>query len=122
MTVDGVLSGSQTSLNSEYSMKSTTAAESMEVKTEHKMLTEQLKNGTMENKENLEMAISKFNDFIEPLRRNLKFELHDRLDKYYVTVIDSSTNEVIKEIPPKKMLDMYAEMADFMGFLIDKKI
>ncbi|WP_342744356.1 flagellar protein FlaG [Oceanobacillus rekensis] len=44
------------------------------------------------------------------------------MGKYYVTVIDSNTREVIKEIPPKKMLDMYAEMADFMGMLVDKKI
>ena len=68
------------------------------------------------------MAIFKINELVEPLRRNLKFELHDKLDKYYVTVIDSNTREVIKEIPPKKMLDMYAEMADFMGILVDKKI
>ena len=30
--------------------------------------------------------------------------------------------EVIREIPPKKMLDMYAEMADFMGLLVNKRI
>ncbi|MFP3361912.1 flagellar protein FlaG, partial [Planococcus sp. SIMBA_143] len=50
-----------------------------------------------------------------------KFELHDKLEKYYVTVVDSETKEVIKEIPPKKFLDMYAQMAEFMGILIDEK-
>lgn len=70
----------------------------------------------------IEQAVDNLNNFLEPVRRNLKFELHDKLDKYYVTVIDSSTDEVIKEIPPKQILDMYAEMVEFMGLLVDRKI
>lgn len=70
----------------------------------------------------VEEAVDNLNQFLEPSRRNLKFELHDKLDKYYVTVVDSTTDEVIKEIPPKKILDMYAAMAEFMGLLVDEKI
>lgn len=73
-------------------------------------------------KEELSEAIDKINTFFEPTRRNLKFELHDKLNKYYVSVVDSQTSEVIKEIPPKKFLDMYAAMAEFMGILVDEKI
>jgi flagellar protein FlaG len=74
------------------------------------------------SKENVSEAIEKMNDFLAPTRRNLKFELHDKLDKYYVSVVDSNTDEVIKEIPPKKFLDMYAAMAEYMGILVDQKI
>ncbi|GIO26428.1 flagellar protein FlaG [Ornithinibacillus bavariensis] len=70
----------------------------------------------------VETAIKKMNDFIEPLETNLKFQFHEELHEYYVAIVNPITNEVIKEIPPKKMLDMYAAMADYMGFLIDKKI
>ncbi|MFC4023851.1 flagellar protein FlaG [Oceanobacillus longus] len=123
MMVDKLATGSQTLRISENSMKPTTVMESSEIKTDNKYEQEQSqKQNAMINNKDLEMAVSKMNDFLEPLRRNVKFELHDKLNKYYVTVINSSTKEVIKEIPPKKMLDMYAEMADFMGFLIDKKI
>lgn len=73
-------------------------------------------------REAVEEAVDNLNQFLEPSRRNLKFELHDKLDKYYVTVVDSTTDEVIKEIPPKKILDMYAAMAEFMGLLVDEKI
>ena len=73
-------------------------------------------------REAVEEAVENLNQFLEPSRRNLKFELHDKLDKYYVSVIDSTTDEVIKEIPPKKILDMYAAMAEFMGLLVDEKI
>lgn len=84
-------------------------------------------NAKMENygkvqRDAVEEAVDNLNHFLEQSRRNLKFELHDKLDKYYVSVVDSKTNEVIKEIPPKKILDMYAAMAEFMGLLVDEKI
>lgn len=70
----------------------------------------------------VETAVEKLNDFVEPLRTNLKFQLHEELNEYYVTIVNPNTNEVIKEIPSKKILDMYAAMGEYMGFLIDKKI
>lgn len=81
----------------------------------------EVKNQRIE-KEDMEKAVSAWNEFIQPVRRNIKFEFHEKLEQYYVTVVDSDTDQVIREIPQKKFLDMYAEMADFMGFLIDKKV
>ncbi|WP_042142658.1 flagellar protein FlaG [Paucisalibacillus sp. EB02] len=74
------------------------------------------------NGNQIKSAVDHLNDFIEPLRTNLKFEFHEELNEYYVTVVNPNTNEVIKEIPSKKILDMYAAMGEYMGFLIDKKI
>lgn len=70
----------------------------------------------------IETIVEKLNGFIDPSRTNLKFVFHEQLNEYYVTVIDPITNETIKEIPSKKMLDFYASMAEFMGILIDQKI
>ena len=74
------------------------------------------------NKAKVETVVSQLNGFIEPLRTNVQFKLHEELDEYYVTVVNSLNNEVIKEIPPKKMLDMYAAMTEYMGLLVDEKI
>ncbi|WP_337020112.1 flagellar protein FlaG [Oceanobacillus massiliensis] len=122
MTVDRIVSSPQTLRNSEYSMKPAPVEESSEIRASMNGNREKGQEETTIKKEDVAAAVTKLNQFFEPVRRNLKFELHDKLDKYYVTVIDSDTKEVIKEIPPKKMLDMYAEMADFMGILIDQKI
>lgn len=62
------------------------------------------------------------NRFIAPVHSDLKFEFHEKLQKYYVTIINSETREVIKEVPPKKMLDMYASMAELLGFIVDEKL
>ncbi|GEM01968.1 flagellar protein FlaG [Halolactibacillus halophilus] len=70
----------------------------------------------------MESMVDGMNKFLEPSKTSIKFELHDKLDRYYVKVVDSETKELVREIPPEKMLDMYAQMAEFMGFLVDEKI
>lgn len=74
------------------------------------------------SKDRLKNITETINHFIEPIQTNLKFELHEELNEYYVTIVNPKTNEVIREIPPKKMLDMYAAMVGFMGLLVDEKV
>jgi flagellar protein FlaG len=74
------------------------------------------------DKADIEKKIDTMNTFLEPTHTNLKFEMHEKLKEYYVAVVDSETQEVIKEIPPKQLLDAYAKMAEFMGLLVDEKI
>lgn len=69
-----------------------------------------------------EKVTDSMNKFLESVDTQLRFKLHDELHEYYVTIIDSKTDEVIKEIPSKKLLDMHAEMKKFLGLLIDRKI
>lgn len=72
-------------------------------------------------KDDVKLAVNNVNDFLEPVSTNLKFVYHEELNDYYVTVVDPLTNEVVREIPPKKMLDMYVAMAEYMGLLVDEK-
>lgn len=73
-------------------------------------------------KEKLEEVVKGLNEFLQPSHTSLKFELHDELQEYYVQIIDERTDEVIREIPPKKLLDTYAAMMEFVGLLVDRKI
>jgi flagellar protein FlaG len=70
----------------------------------------------------LEDIVSSMNEFLQPSHTSIKFELHDKLNEYYVTVVDDRTHEVLKEIPSKKLLDIYAAMTEFLGLIVDKKI
>ncbi|MFD5850693.1 flagellar protein FlaG [Cytobacillus pseudoceanisediminis] len=67
-------------------------------------------------------VIESMNKFLQASHTSLKFELHDELNEYYVTLVDDVTQEVIKEIPSKKLLDVYAAMTEFLGLMVDKKI
>ena len=62
------------------------------------------------------------NKFLESTNTELRFKYHDELETYYVTLINSQTDEVVREIPSKKLMDMYAAMCEFVGILVDKKI
>ena len=73
-------------------------------------------------KEKLIEKVEGMNDFLEPSNTSVKFQFHEELGEYYVQLIDTQTDEVIKEIPNKKFLDMYASMAEFAGLLIDEKL
>lgn len=62
------------------------------------------------------------NALLETTNTKLRYEFHDELEKYYVTIVDTKTDKVVQEIPNKKLMDMYAAMLDFLGVFIDKKI
>ncbi len=67
-------------------------------------------------------VVESMNEFLQASHTSLKFVLHDELNEYYVTLVDDVTQEVVKEIPSKKMLDMYGAMTEFVGLMVDKKI
>lgn len=73
-------------------------------------------------KEKIEDVVHGMNEFMATSNTHLKFEFHDKLKEYYVTIVDDRTQEIVKEIPAKKMLDMHAAMTEFVGLLVDKKV
>ncbi|WP_062199894.1 flagellar protein FlaG [Massilibacterium senegalense] len=73
-------------------------------------------------KEKLDKVVESLNHFLEPTMTSLHFKLHEELQEYYVELVDSKTQEVIREIPSKKVLDMYMEMTKLIGLFVDKKI
>lgn len=62
------------------------------------------------------------NKFLKSADSRLKFVLHDKLETYYVNIIDNETDEVIREIPSEKLMNIRAAMKEFVGLLIDRKI
>ncbi|OUZ40995.1 hypothetical protein CBM15_02490 [Solibacillus kalamii] len=73
-------------------------------------------------KEKLEQAIDSINEFFTINNSELKFVLHEGLGKYFAQLVNAETEEVIREIPSKKMLDVFYEMQKLVGMIVDKKI
>ncbi|MFS0783685.1 flagellar protein FlaG [Bacillus sp. 1P06AnD] len=73
-------------------------------------------------KEHFEKIVDSMNSFIDASTTHVRFQFHDKLQEYYVSVVNNDTQEVVREIPPKKFLDMYASMMEQIGWLVDKKI
>ncbi|MBD3108492.1 flagellar protein FlaG [Bacillus sp. AGMB 02131] len=52
----------------------------------------------------------------------LKFEYHEGLQEYFMSIVDRDTQEVLKEIPAKKLLDLYAAIQKNIGLVVDQKV
>ena len=74
------------------------------------------------SKEKIQEAVKAINDFLEVEHKVSKFVFHDGLDHYFVKLIDAEPEEVIKEIPPEKLLDAFYEMQKLAGMIVDEKI
>lgn len=69
----------------------------------------------------LSQAVDGLNEAFEVVRTHLRFRLHEDTHRYYVEIVDTLANEVIREVPPKRFLDMIADMYQFMGIIVDEK-
>ncbi|MFC5557612.1 flagellar protein FlaG [Ureibacillus thermophilus] len=74
------------------------------------------------SEEQIQRAINSINEFIKVNNSQLKYVYHEELGEYFVQLINTETEEVVREIPPKKLLDAYYEMQKLAGIIVDKKI
>ncbi|MEL4024111.1 flagellar protein FlaG [Lysinibacillus endophyticus] len=72
-------------------------------------------------KEKLHQAVDSINEIFEINNKNLKFVYHEGLKQYFVQLVDTNTEEVVREIPPKKLLDAFYEMQKLVGMIVDEK-
>jgi flagellar protein FlaG len=66
-------------------------------------------------------AVEKMNKVIEGYNRRFEYVIHEPTNEIMIRVIDETTDEVIKEIPPKKILDLVASMLEMAGLLVDER-
>lgn len=71
--------------------------------------------------DNVSELVDEMNEMLNPTLTSLRFQMHEETNRYYVELVDIVKNEVIKEIPSKKLLDIYAAIDQFLGLLFDKK-
>lgn len=71
--------------------------------------------------EKIKNAVSEINKKIRLTHTQCEFKYHEKTNRIMITVKDSETDEVIKEIPPEKTLDMIAKSLELAGLLVDEK-
>ncbi|MDQ8734016.1 flagellar protein FlaG [Paenibacillus sp. LHD-38] len=71
--------------------------------------------------EQLIKAIDRAIKAMEGKSTNLEFSVHKQTNIISVKVLDSTSGEIIREIPPEKTLDFVAKLWEMAGILIDEK-
>lgn len=66
-------------------------------------------------------AAAKLNDTASAFYRHVKFSVHEETDRIIARVINTQTNEVIREIPPEELLDLVAKIQRLLGLFVDEK-
>lgn len=60
--------------------------------------------------------------YVQSIQRDLKIQIHDETGHIMVRVTSQDGSKVIREIPPKELLDLAARMEELAGTLFDEKV
>ncbi|WP_313125572.1 flagellar protein FlaG [Proteiniclasticum ruminis] len=73
-------------------------------------------------KEEVEKAVDSTNKILkEEHNAKYQFEIHEGTGRVMVNLVDVQTKEVLKEIPPEKILDLVANIWERLGLLVDER-
>ncbi len=73
------------------------------------------------NQDDLKRAIADTNRVLFEDNDHFEFKIHEGTGRIMVKLVDNETDEVIKEIPPEKILDLVASIWDLVGILVDER-
>lgn len=107
----------QVQMNSTNSMSIKKTESTLEIPTTN--ISEMIDEHGQPTEQAYQTAVNKLNEFMEYSQKDSKFIFHKDLKRYYVEIVDSQTQKVIKEIPPKALLDAYYEMQKLVGKIFD---
>ncbi len=71
--------------------------------------------------EEMHEALQKMNRTAEAFNINLRFRIHEGTERIMVQVINRESQEVIREIPPERILNMVAQIQNMLGLFVDAR-
>ncbi|MBI3344680.1 MAG: flagellar protein FlaG [Gammaproteobacteria bacterium] len=63
-------------------------------------------------------AVSAINSYIQTLRRDLHFTIDEETDRTIIRVVDSETQEVIRQIPSEEVLALARSLEKSQGIIL----
>jgi len=78
----------------------------------------------LEGRSNLEIIedeVKRLNETAHLYNIGLRFSIHEETSRVVVQVYNREDNEVIRQIPPEKILNLVAQIQQMIGLLIDEE-
>mgnify|MGYP001608458864 CR=1 FL=1 len=69
----------------------------------------------------LSQAVKQINDFVQDIQRNIEFSVDDDTGRTVIRVYDSSTEELIRQIPNEEVLELAKNLKQNNGLLFNAK-
>lgn len=75
-------------------------------------------------KEDMEKAVELANEKLKAANstKQFSYSIHEATKQFVITIKDSVSGEVIKEVPSKESLDFFAKLQELSGILVDEKM
>lgn len=74
-----------------------------------------------EKRDKLTSKVAQLNDYTQLINREIQFSVDEATDRTVVKVIDSKTDEVIRQIPSEEVLRIAESMENFSGMLLQEQ-
>ncbi len=71
-------------------------------------------------RENLNDAVEMLNTAAKTVNNRISFSVDEKTDRIVMRVLDANNNEVIREIPPKEVIRLAAQIREMIGMFIDE--
>ena len=91
------------------------AQESQTQPTQTQQLNDEMK------KNEVRELVESMNKNLDPFNTSLKFGFHDNSETYYVSVIDTNTNDIIRKFPSEEAMQLSVKMKELVGMIFDQK-
>ncbi|ACD66612.1 MAG TPA: flagellar biosynthesis protein FlaG [Sulfurihydrogenibium sp.] len=89
--------------------------------TDQNQLENQLKD-SIKNAEELKKILQELQNKISYLNKSLKIELNEEIKEPVVKIIDITSNEVIRQIPPDYVINIIKNINKMLGALVNEKV
>jgi len=73
-----------------------------------------------DNQTKIEHIAEAMDSFVKSIQRDLDIQVHRGTGRTVVKVLSRETGEVIREIPPKELLELASKMEEMAGVLLNK--
>lgn len=91
---------------------------------EGQILPAEMQESADNNTHKLDEIADEFNNYVQNVRRELQFSVDDDSGRVIITVIDSESQEVIRQIPPEDISNIRTQLrnAESAGILVNAKV
>ncbi|OGL41972.1 MAG: hypothetical protein A2161_00570 [Candidatus Schekmanbacteria bacterium RBG_13_48_7] len=71
---------------------------------------------------NIQGQIDNLNNLLGKMDTNLRFGVDEKSSRRYYQVVNTVSNTVIKQYPPKELLEVLGKINEMIGIIVDEKV
>ncbi|WP_130805953.1 flagellar protein FlaG [Senegalia massiliensis] len=123
MSIEGIVGSQMSNISTTMNKEINLEIRQEEDKNSVKITSENgIKGAKRVSKEELIHAVNASNESLKMYDKKLEYSIHEKTNTIMVKLVDTETDEIIREIPSEKILDMIGKMWEIAGIIIDEKV